>query len=285
MNENILILIIVLVAVNLILITVAVVRSMLRRDRRRSTARTTAVSRVGRSRPVSRRRIAPPVQSELTSSRTDSLTGLLVAKEWNRIVADEDARVNRYRHPATVVIIELDGFDRLVANLGREAGDRILPALADTLSRNARGADHLARIGPDALRDPAPRDGRGRGDQLHRARPRGLRPVARIGRDRAPPLDRLGESRPETSLAVAVGPRPGADVRRAAPARSGSRTTSSLSGPPPVHDIGGSPSRLACASAPQSRPVRRPRPGVAPVCTPSATTSVPATMTCSMPTG
>jgi two-component system cell cycle response regulator len=56
--------------------------------------------------------------------------------------------VNRYRHPATVVIIELDGFDRLVANLGREAGDRVLPALADTLSRNARGADHLARIGP-----------------------------------------------------------------------------------------------------------------------------------------
>ena len=29
----------------------------------------------------------------------------------------------------------------------------------------------------------------------------------------------------------------------------------------------------------------RPRPGVAPVCAPSATTSVPATITCSMPTG
>jgi diguanylate cyclase (GGDEF)-like protein len=47
-----------------------------------------------------------------------------------------------------VVIIELSGLERLVATLGREAGDRVLPALADALSRNARAADHLARIGP-----------------------------------------------------------------------------------------------------------------------------------------
>ena len=56
--------------------------------------------------------------------------------------------MSRYRHTATVVIIELDGLERLVATLGREAGDRVLPALADALSRNARAADHLGRIGP-----------------------------------------------------------------------------------------------------------------------------------------
>ena len=43
--------------------------------------------------------------------------------------------------------------------------------------------------------------------------------------------------------------------------------------------------RLTSSDLGQSRPLRRPRPGVAPVCTPSATTSVPATMTCSMPIG
>ena len=148
MNDNIVILIAVLVAANLILITFVVVRSMLRGNGQRSNG--SADNGVAR-RPVAngmKAPIAPPIASELTSSRTDSLTGLLVAKEWNRIVADEDARVNRYHHPATVVIIELDGFDRLVANLGPEAGDRVLPALADTLSRNARGADQLARIGP-----------------------------------------------------------------------------------------------------------------------------------------
>jgi diguanylate cyclase (GGDEF)-like protein len=76
------------------------------------------------------------------------LTGLLLPTEWNRIVADEDARIGRYGHGATIVIIELEGLDRLINVLGREAGDRVLPAVSDALSRNARGADHLARLGP-----------------------------------------------------------------------------------------------------------------------------------------
>jgi diguanylate cyclase (GGDEF)-like protein len=146
MNQNVLFLIVLLVAVNLILITVAVIRAMLRRDHRWSSK---SYDGGVMHRPIAAGVSAPiaPMPSELTSSRSDSLTGLLVLKEWNRIVADEDARVNRYRHPATVVIIELDGFERLITTLGPDAGDRVLPALADALSRNARAADHLARLG------------------------------------------------------------------------------------------------------------------------------------------
>jgi diguanylate cyclase (GGDEF)-like protein len=144
MSENIVILIVALVAVNLILITIAVVRSMRRKDAhpyddgvvRRPVA-------AGISSPIT---LAPG--SVPTTSRTDPLTGLLTLNEFNRLLADEDARVSRYRHTATVVIIELDGLERLVATLGREAGDRVLPAVADALSRNARAADHLGRIGP-----------------------------------------------------------------------------------------------------------------------------------------
>ena len=90
----------------------------------------------------------PSVDGLSATSRTDALTGLLLPGEWNRIVTDEDARMQRYGRAATVVLIEVDGFDRLVGVLGHDAGDRILPAVADTLSRNARGADHLARLGP-----------------------------------------------------------------------------------------------------------------------------------------
>ena len=50
---------------------------------------------------------------------SDALTGLLSASRWGRIVADEDARVRRYRRPATIVMIELDGLERLVERLGR----------------------------------------------------------------------------------------------------------------------------------------------------------------------
>ena len=241
MNQNILILIIALVAVNLILITVAVIRSMLRRDRYRSggpydgvVTRRPVVA--GVSSPI-----VPTVGSEPTSSRTDSLTGLLVVKEWNRIVADEDARVNRYRHPATVVIIELDGFDRLVANLGREAGDRILPALADTMSRNARGADHLARIGPTRFGILLPEtDEVAAINYIER-----VREACDLWLESGAIALHLSigwaSPSPDISLAVAVAR---AQERMFAEQRRAMRLANDieLDGPPPVHDMGGSPS-------------------------------------------
>ena len=77
----------------------------------------------------------------------DALTGLLSASRWARVVADEDARVRRYRRAATIVMIELDGLDRLTARLGDAAGERLVPAVADTVRRLAREADFVARLG------------------------------------------------------------------------------------------------------------------------------------------
>lgn len=77
----------------------------------------------------------------------DPLTRLPDAAAFARLVADEDARIARYHHPATIVVFELDGFDRLVERLGRDAGDRVLPAVADTIRRLGRSADHVGRIG------------------------------------------------------------------------------------------------------------------------------------------
>ncbi len=80
--------------------------------------------------------------------RTDALTGLLAQAEWNRVLIDEAARIDRYGRAATVVIIQLDGLERLTGVLGAGAADRILPALADVLGRQARGSDQVARLGP-----------------------------------------------------------------------------------------------------------------------------------------
>jgi diguanylate cyclase (GGDEF)-like protein len=79
--------------------------------------------------------------------RRDDLTGLIDADTFARLVADEDARVRRYERAATVVIFELDGLDRLMERLGDEAGERVVPAMADTIHRLARDADHVARLG------------------------------------------------------------------------------------------------------------------------------------------
>jgi diguanylate cyclase (GGDEF)-like protein len=149
MTQNVVNLLIVLVAANIILISVAVARSLYRRRRLRFAG--PRPSEEGARMAASDTGHAPAglsFDALAAVTRTDALTGLLLPGEWNRIVTDEDARILRYGHPATVVLIEVDGLDRLVGVLGHDAGDRILPAVADTLSRNARGADHLARLGP-----------------------------------------------------------------------------------------------------------------------------------------
>ena len=152
MTENVVILLSVLVAANIVLIIVAIARAWMRRQRTaryEETARAVATDGALMSAMPRTYAASVPVFEPMPSaSRTDPLTGMLLPGEWNRILSDEDARIHRYGRPATVVLVELDGLDRLVSVLGQEAGDRILPAVADSLSRHARGADHVARLGP-----------------------------------------------------------------------------------------------------------------------------------------
>jgi len=145
MNDTILMTI--LVAANIVLIMFLVIPSMLRQRRERRFAE--ALRPVG-SDASPRERVYTPATALVDDSpapaRTDTLTGLLLPAEWTRILGDEDARIRRYGRPATIVLIELDGLDRLVGALGQGAGNRLIPAVADTLSRHARGADQLARL-------------------------------------------------------------------------------------------------------------------------------------------
>ncbi len=92
--------------------------------------------------------IALAPEPEPVETGIDALTGLPDATAFHRLVADEDARIARYHRGATIVVFELDGLERLTERLGPDAADRIIPPMADTLRRLARGADHVARLGP-----------------------------------------------------------------------------------------------------------------------------------------
>ena len=153
MTDNTTILLAVLVAANIILIGAALARAWMRRqaashyEEETHSLQATDANRA----PASARGYAGAVgvfEPMPAPMRTDPLTGALLPSEWNRILNDEDARIHRYGRPATVVLVELDGLDRLIDVLGQEAGDRILPAVADALTRHARGSDHVARLGP-----------------------------------------------------------------------------------------------------------------------------------------
>jgi diguanylate cyclase (GGDEF)-like protein len=76
----------------------------------------------------------------------DPGTGLDLAPSWSRWLQEEDSRVRRYRHPATIVLIEIDGLDRLIDRLGADAADRLIPPVAATLRRYARETDRIARL-------------------------------------------------------------------------------------------------------------------------------------------
>jgi diguanylate cyclase (GGDEF)-like protein len=78
---------------------------------------------------------------------TDPETGFELAGAWAKWLAEEGARVDRYGHPATIVLVELAGVDRLAEKLGQEAADRLIPPISTTMRRHARASDNLARLG------------------------------------------------------------------------------------------------------------------------------------------
>ena len=147
MNDSVLILLTLLVAANIVLVAFVVIPSILRQRRERGYA--DSLVPVGSNVSPQDRIYTPAtvLQAEGPAPvRTDPYSGLLLPAEWSRILGDEDARIRRYGRPATIVLIELDGLDRLIAALGQGAGNRLILAVADTLSRHARSADQLARL-------------------------------------------------------------------------------------------------------------------------------------------
>jgi diguanylate cyclase (GGDEF)-like protein len=90
---------------------------------------------------------APGAADSSEPAPTDAVTGFDLAPAWSKLLTEEGARVDRYNHPATIVLIELGGLDRLAERLGPEAADRLIPPIATTMRRHARAADSLARLG------------------------------------------------------------------------------------------------------------------------------------------
>lgn len=75
----------------------------------------------------------------------DLLTGLFNRKYFDSRLAAEVSRAIRYRHPLTLVIIELDGFDIKTDGYGLAVKDIVLKEAADEIIGSARQAEVAAR--------------------------------------------------------------------------------------------------------------------------------------------
>ncbi len=85
---------------------------------------------------------------EFQAETGEPVPELASAAAWKTWLDEESARTARYHRPATIVIVELSGLDRLAERVGAAAADRLLPPVITTLGRQARAADRLARLGP-----------------------------------------------------------------------------------------------------------------------------------------
>lgn len=78
---------------------------------------------------------------------TDDLTGLFNRRRFLTACNQELARFNRYGHPVSLLLLDVDHFKNVNDNHGHDVGDKILQALAARFINNLRGTDMLGRLG------------------------------------------------------------------------------------------------------------------------------------------
>ncbi|MBR9858793.1 MAG: GGDEF domain-containing protein [Gammaproteobacteria bacterium] len=80
-------------------------------------------------------------------SITDNLTGLLNRGAWENLLDTEFSRYQRYGHPCSLVLIDIDNFKSINDRYGHPAGDEVIRHLAATIRAVLRNTDQSGRYG------------------------------------------------------------------------------------------------------------------------------------------
>ena len=79
----------------------------------------------------------------------DPLTGLFNRHYFNSIIAAELSRSDRYEHPLSLMMVDVDGFRAVNNRMGHLTGDLVLQNVANMLSATVRDSDRVIRYGGD----------------------------------------------------------------------------------------------------------------------------------------
>lgn len=80
-------------------------------------------------------------------ARTDGLTGLFNRREFDRMLAEEIRRGERYGTSVSLIMSDIDHFKNFNDTHGHQAGDEALRAVAQTLKEGVRDVDKACRFG------------------------------------------------------------------------------------------------------------------------------------------
>jgi diguanylate cyclase (GGDEF)-like protein len=86
---------------------------------------------------------------ERTFAREDHLTKVANSQYLAELAGLEIERCRRYRHPFSIVYMDVDDFKTVNDTLGHQAGDALLSTVAQTIRKNVRKSDVVARLGGD----------------------------------------------------------------------------------------------------------------------------------------
>jgi diguanylate cyclase (GGDEF)-like protein/PAS domain S-box-containing protein len=84
---------------------------------------------------------------EQTLARTDALTGMNNRRYWFELAEHEFAVAARYRHPLSVMMIDIDHFKLVNDRFGHAVGDQVLERVAQVARAALRSADVIGRYG------------------------------------------------------------------------------------------------------------------------------------------
>jgi diguanylate cyclase (GGDEF)-like protein len=92
---------------------------------------------------------AQPPKDPTWRNGNDSLTGLPNARKFLAELPRHFDRLDRERLPGSLIVVNIDGFDQVLARSGRGVGDAVLRQAAALLVRVTRPADLIARFRSD----------------------------------------------------------------------------------------------------------------------------------------
>lgn len=81
----------------------------------------------------------------------DGLTGLCNHRMFYVLLDEELLRAQRFHHPVSLLMLDIDHFKAVNDTHGHQAGDAILVALSELLNRGARTVDRVCRYGGEEI--------------------------------------------------------------------------------------------------------------------------------------